>query len=748
MSAEPKPLEARAVGQPLTRVDGLRKVTGTATYVREFQAPGRLHAVLMTSAVAKGRITKFDAGAAERLPGVRAVFSHLNGFEWKADPKPGQDGGIRIEERLPLSDAVISYGGQIVGLVVAETLEVAREAAGLVRIAYTSETPTLVAADAPDTATKPAKNNGQPLQFSKGDGEAARADRNLRQFEGTYTTPTETHHPMECSATTAWWVKADRLVVYDTTQFVKGVQNILALAFGLPRENVRVICPYVGGAFGCKGPVWPHTLLAAAAAQRLGRPVSLELSRAQMASCTGHRSPTVQRVAFSAKTDGQLQAIRHLTESLRSPVGTFVEACGFGGAKVLYQAPAIEFGHTLHTVNVAPPSFMRAPGEAPGTFAMECAIDELAVQLGQDPITLRLANDPLQHPTEDKPFSTKNLSRCYRRGAERFGWSSRTPEPGSMTQGRLLRGLGVATATYPANRWNATARLELRADGTLRVQCAAHDLGTGAYTVLTQIAADALGLAPAQVQVELGCSDHPFGPVAGGSNTTATVGSAIVRAAEALVAKFAALAVRDERSPLSGRKPEEVTLVAPLRIGVTGPPGASENLVVILLRHGLSNLAADGVQERSSGGQHAFQSFGAHFCEVLIDPAAPRVQVRRVLSVIDGGRIVNPRTARSQILGGVVMGLGMALMEETIYDPATGLPVTRNLADYHVPVNADVPEIEVLFEGEPDLAFNPVGARGLGEIGTTGIAAAVANAVYHASGRRVRELPLTLDKLL
>ena len=541
------------------------------------------------------------------------------------------------------------------------------------------------------------------------------------KIEHTYSTPTETHNPMETHATIASWDAPDRLTIYDATQYVKGAQGIVAQAFGLPRDNVHVICPFVGGAFGSKGPVWTHTILAAMAAKVVNRPVRVELTRQQMFSGTGHRTPTFQTIALAATRDGKLQAIRHHSEMVTSPVGDWVEPCGLGSTNVLYDAPAIEFDHIVHTVNVSQPSFMRAPGECPGTYAVECAMDELGYALKMDPLELRRVNNSPNHPIKGIPWSTKHLRECYEQGAREFGWSRRTHEPRSMKDGRLLVGWGLATATYPAHARRAEVNIQFKADGTAIARCAAHDLGTGQWTSLAQISADAIGIPVEKVKFELGDSALPFGPPAGGSNTTATVGSAIADAAANLKKKLADLGAN---------------------------PDKPESFAEMLKSKGMSSLEADGKFDFKESNKVGFQSFGAQFCEVKIDPELPLVRVTRWVSVMDCGRVINLKTGRSQILGGIVMGIGMALEEETVYDPATGLPATRNLADYHVPVHADIHPIEVYFVGEPDYAFNPMGARGMGEIGITGAAAAVANAVYHATGKRVRDLPITLDKLI
>jgi xanthine dehydrogenase YagR molybdenum-binding subunit len=741
------PPAAISMGKPLSRVEGRLKVTGTAKYPAEFRIENVAFGFLVASPIAKGRIAKVDSSAVEKAPGFVALLTHLNAPKLKEPPNKKDEVGIRIEQRIPLTDDVIHYAGQYVALVVADSLEHARHAADLLKIEFAPEKPAVRKEDALGTAKKPPEGNGEKLQVTKGDADAALKNPEFVTITQTYGTPTETHNPMECSATIAVWEGADRLVFYDATQYVKGTQGIVAHAFGLPRENVRVICPYVGGAFGCKGPVWPHTLLAAMAAKLAARPVKVELTRHQMFTGTGHRPPTWQTVALAASKDGKLQGIRHQSEMLNSTVGAWVEPCGIGSSNVLYDAPAIEFEHIVYAVNRSQPSFMRAPGECPGTYAVECAMDELAVALAMDPLQLRLVNDSPNHPIKGVPWSTKNLSECYKLGAEKFGWAARKPQPGATREGRLLVGWGLATATYPANKWAAEVRIRLAANGQATVQCAAHDLGTGAYTALTQIAADALGLPEAAVKMELGNSDLPFGPVAGGSNSTATVGSAIIVAADKLRAELAKLAVGDAQSPLKGAKADDLKFLSEGRLG-TADAARSEQAAAILARAGKEHLEVEGGIKEEKNTKMGFQSFGAHFCEVKIDPDFPMVRVSRVVSVMDCGRVINPKTGRSQIIGGVVMGIGMALHEETVYDLPTGLPATRNLADYHVPVHADVPEIDVYFVGQPDFAFNPTGGRGMGEIGITGISAAIANAVYHATGKRVRELPITLDKLL
>ena len=746
-------MNAPTIGPSRNRVDGRLKVTGAAKYAVEFAMPNCLQAWPVESNIAKGRITAIETKAAEAVPGVRAVLTHLNAPKLNnpisKEERTDGSGGIRNEQRFPLADPEVHYAGQYVALVIADTFEQARHAANLVGVTYAPETPVLTMAAAERNAEKPRKNKEEPLQVNKGNVEAAFTNYDLAWQEAIYTTPTEAHNPIEMSGTIAVWEAEDRLTVFDSTQFVKGVQDVLARAFGLERESVRVISPFVGGAFGCKGAVWPHVLLAAMAAKATGAPVKFHVPRKHMFTGTGHRTPTRQHLWLLASKDGKLQAMQHFTHTQTSTVGDFTESCGVRSTGLLYECPSIKIEERIFPVNIATPTFMRAPGECPGTFALESAMDELAYLLKMDPVELRIINDAANHPTKDVPFSAKFLKEAYARGAEKFGWAKRDPKPGSTRDGDVLVGWGMATCTYPAHKMSAAAKVQFRADGTATVQCATHDLGTGAYTAFTQISSEQLGIPFENVTFELGKSDFPFGPVAGGSNSTGTVGTAIHEVAKMFHRRLGEIVVKDAQSPLHDAALDDISMVTPGRIGLTSDGAKSDSFVDILKRAGRESLEVQSEFTAADKNKDlAFQSFGAHFCEVRIDPMLPRVQVSRVVTVINGGRIVNGKTARSQIIGGVVMGIGMALMEETAYDHVTGFPLTRNLADYHVPVNADIPEIDVEFIGEPDFAFNPIGARGLGEIGITGIAAAIANAVYHATGVRVRDLPITPDKLL
>lgn len=736
------------VGESRDRVDGRAKVTGRATYAAEAPVRNAVHAVIVQSTIARGEVTAIDAEAAEKSAGVIAVLTPKN------MPKL-DDGKTKLaEKRLPLSDLKIHYAGQHVAVVIADTLERAQQAATLVKISYAIEPPILDLNDSKAKIEWPKEELMQKLQLKKGDVDAALQRPGVTVVKQTYSTPVETHNPIEMSATIAYW-EGEKLTVWDATQGVVNRQKMLAVVFGLKPDQVRVVCPYVGGGFGCKGDQWPHTILAAAAAKIVGKPVKLMLTRQQMFTSCGHRPVTEQTVTLGATKDGRLVALGHDVKIEDSEIGKHIESCAVGSSGAVYATPNLAYTHRLSRVNIASTTFMRAPGENPGMYALESAMDELAVALGMDPVELRLANYADKAPRNDLPFSTSNVKECYRLGAERFGWSRRTAAARSM---RGLNGThvgwGMATATYPGHRFpnQARIRLTLDRDGDVRAVGAAatQDLGTGAYTVCTQMTAMLVGLPFERVRFELGDTNLPPGGVSGGSATTAGVGQALSEAAEKL--RESLLALAPKASPLAGLKAKDVDFKDG-RLVVLGDASRGEDLAALLAGQtnveGLSAanpLSADNFPLKQT--KHAFQSFGAHFVEVSVGDPVPLVRVTRVVSVMDIGRVINPKTASSQVQGGVVMGIGQALFEKTRYDPQTGRAINDNLADYAVCVNPDVASIETHFVGGPDMLFNAIGCRGVGEIGITGIAAAIANAVYHATGIRVRDLPITPEKLL
>ncbi|MET0401464.1 MAG: xanthine dehydrogenase family protein molybdopterin-binding subunit, partial [Cystobacter sp.] len=571
----------------------------------------------------------------------------------------------------------------------------------------------------------------------------APTEKPAARLDVTYVTPYEHHNPMEPHATTAVW-EGDALTVYDATQGVFNERDRLAALFGLAPEKVRVITKFIGGGFGCKGSTWAHTVLAVLASRTVSRPVKLVLRREQMFGPVGFRPETHQRLQLEAREDGTLLKVRHEVLASTSTFDEFVEPSA-AVTRMLYASGQIVTSHRLARLNIGTPTFMRAPGEASGTHALECALDELAVKLQMDPIALRLKNHADKDPETGLPWSSKSLKECYRVGAEKFGWSRRTPAPGSMKDGRTLIGWGMATATYPMRRSKAGAKATLQPDGRALVVSGSQDLGTGAYTVFTQVAADALGLPVERVTFDLGDTRYPQTPVSGGSQTTASVGSAVKLAARALRDKAIALAVADTGSPLHGLRAQDVQVDN----GQLVSGGKKDSYAALMKRQKLASLEAQADAEPGKEKDaYSMHSFGAQFAEVHVDPDLGQIRVSRWVGAFGAGAILNPKTARSQMYGGIVMGLGMALMEHSVLDPRTGRFITQDLADYHVPVNPDVPDIDILFVEENDPHVNEVGAKGIGEIGITGVSAAIANAVFHATGRRVRDLPLTLDKIL
>jgi len=728
------------IGQPIDRVDGRLKITGAAQYAADFALENLAYAVAVQSTIAKGKVRKIDTSAAEQAPGVLAVITRANAPKMH-DPKNDFGSATKLgEARRLFADDRIYYAGQYLALVVADSLERAIEAANLVRV------------DADEA--EPAVTLEQGKRFEPGDdfaktkykrGNLTVATRAATHgVRLTYTTPVEHHNPMEPSASTAVW-DGDRLTIYEATQWVVGARNVIADTLGVKRDDVRVISRLVGGGFGCKGFIWPHSVGAAIAARHVKRPVQLALTRQQMFTSVGHRGATRQTIALGADASGKLLSIEHENLTDASMVDDFIERCGVI-TSFLYDCPNVSVKNTGSRINVATPTPMRAPGESPGLFALECALDELAWQLAIDPVELRLRNYAETDPEKGLPYSGKHLRECYQVGMERFGWKRRQPVPRSHRDGRFLVGWGMATATYPGYRSPGAAKVTILDDGSVIVASATQDIGTGTYTTMTQVAAEVLGVPSSRVHVELGDSELPPAPVSGGSMTTASVTPAVKAAAEDLLNKLKGCAIEDPASPLHASEVEEVTAAH----GSLHAPGkASISYTSVLSSARLPRLEAEAsVSPGLEIWKYAMHSFGAQFSEVRVDSETGEVRVSRHCAVLDVGRIINPKTARSQVLGGITQGIGMALLEHTVYDHLHGRVVTNNLADYAVPVNADVRQIDVTFLGHPDFIISPIGARGIGEIGITGVAPAIANAIYHATGVRVRDLPITPDKLL
>jgi len=704
-----------AAGTPIDRIDARAKVTGQAAFAAEVPIANVAHAVIVGSAIAAGRVRAVHAQDARGLHGVLAVLTPDSAPRLPPVEHDANNPGDRVLQLL--QDDKIWYADQPIAVVVADTLERAQHAAALVTAAYAPTSPVATIESALGDAYDPGKMGPSGDSASKrGNLDAGLAAAHTKIFQA-YTTPVENHNPMEPHATIAVWHGEAKLTLYDATQGIFGVRDKIARTFGLDPQNVRVIDHYVGGGFGCKGTPWSHVALAALAAKAVGRPVKLVLTRPQMFSLVGHRPKTIQTITLAATAEGKLTAIRHDVISETSRFDEFAEPSALQ-TRHLYSCPNVVTSHKLVRIDIPTPTFQRAPGESTGTFALESAMDELAYAVGLDPLELRVRNHAVRDEQDDKPFSSKSLLECYRRGAQAFGWAKRPARPGAMRDGDVRIGWGMATATYPARMSPSSAIARMTPDGTLIVQAGTQDLGTGTYTIMTQIAADAMGLPVEQVRFELGDTAFPETPVSGGSQTAASTGTAVKLAVEKL---------RDQ--------------LAAQRQAPGEPWGA------IVARSGQRELTAEHKTEKRSEA-HAYHSHGAVFVEVRVEPDTGEVRVSRLVAAYAAGRILNPKTALSQFKGGIVWGIGMALHEHTVRDRRTARAVVRDLADYHVPVNADIPELEVILVDELDPFVNPLGVKGIGEIGITGVSAAIANAVYHATGKRIRDLPITLDKLL
>jgi xanthine dehydrogenase YagR molybdenum-binding subunit len=733
-----------SVGAPLDRVDGPLKVCGTATYTGDVTLPRMAHAVVVQSTVANGRVARIDSAAAQASPGVLAVLTHRNAMSLpqggRAAVKPPQGRVLSL-----LQDDLVHYNGQPVAVVVADSLEQATGAAMALHIAYERLPASLDFDTAKSHAHSPKQVLGTDADSLRGDPGRGLAGAAHRQSL-TYTTPMHHHNAMEPHATLAAW-DGDRLTVHDSTQHVAGVRQTLARTFGMPAERVRVVCPFVGGAFGGKGSAWSHVVLAAMAARQTGRPVRLVMQRPQLFGPVGGRPRTEQAIALGADQDGHLSALTHHVVSSTSFIEDWTESSAMV-TRMLYACPNLATSHRLARLHVGTPTFQRAPGEATGSFALECALDELALQAGVDPIELRLRNHAECDAQKDLPFSSKSLRACYHAGAERFGWARRDPRPGSMQQGHWLIGMGMASATRPAKRMPAAARVRLLPDGRAVVQSSTADLGTGTYTVMAQIAADTLGYAPANVRFELGDTDMPEAPISAGSMTVESVGSAVHAACLAARRRLIALAHDDPDSPLAGAAPDEV-VVDDGWLQFAVDPRRRERAAALIARHGGEPIEAEGDSQPGPEEKHvSMNSFGAVFAEVHVDCDLGVVRVPRVVGAYGVGRVMNAKTAHSQLMGGIVWGISMALFEDSMLDPRNGRFVNANLAEYHVPVNADIAGIDIIIVPEHDEHVNALGAKGIGEVAMTGTAAAVANAVHHATGKRVRDLPIRLDKLM
>jgi xanthine dehydrogenase YagR molybdenum-binding subunit len=734
------------IGTATSRVDGRAKVTGAAKYASEFNTAGLAHASVVTSTIAKGRIARIDASEALSVAGVFDVLTHQN-----RPPMATEDSAYKDEVApegspyRPLFDDKILFSGQPVALVVAAESEIARFAASLVRVEYDKEPYVTDLYHQRDKAValKPAENPFAPPK-PRGTAEQVFAAAAVRH-RGEYYVPIEHHNPMELFASTVIFEADGKLTIYDKTQGVQNVQRYVCNVLDMDSDDVRVMSPFMGGGFGSGLRPQYNVLLAALAARALKRSVRLVLTRQQM-YVLGYRPAMIQQIELGANAGGTLDAITHEAITVTSQYEDFHrQETGWSG--LLYKSAHAKYTHKLARLDLATPSDMRAPSAAPGVYALESAMDELAAALKLDPLEFRLRCYSERDQHSDRQYSSKSLRECYRQGAEAFGWDKRTPEPRSMRDGTELVGWGMATGIWEALQVPIAVRIVLTANGHAEVSCATSDIGTGTYTIMAQVAADMLGLPLENVTIKLGDSTLPQSPVEGGSWIAASVSNGIVTTAGAICTELLRLAKQMPNSPLAAATPDEVALADGKLVNKRDAPRAVS--IADAMRHGgLDRIEQEKTTTFDDDGSHAHNTHSAVFAEVKVDEQLGVIRVTRVVSAVAAGRILNTKTARSQILGGVVWGIGMALHEETLVDHQFGRIMNANIAEYHVPVNADVHEIDVIFVDEPDDIVNPLGIKGLGEIGIVGVAAAIANAIYHATGKRVRDLPITLDKLM
>ncbi len=733
---------ASILGAAVPRIDGPLKTTGAAKYSADFDLPRMVYAVPVCATIGKGTITKLDRSAAENMRGVLRVYSYGNVPRiYRSNPA---DGEAHVDEsRPPLSDQTVSYNGQYVAFVVAETMDQARAGAAAVKLEYAVETPN-VSRDLSDGFT--AKLN---VKSERGDVEKAFAAGPLTVDE-TYTTPIETHNPIEMHAVVADW-DGRAFTIYETTQGVANSQAVLSQMLGVPKENVRVVMKFLGSGFGGKLFPWSHVPLAAAASRDLNRPVKLVVDRHMMFTNVGHRPRTVQRVRLSATPDGKLTSVSQDYVNDSSILDDRGENCG-EATPLLWSSPNLRVRAGIVNRNIGTPTPMRGPGAVPGLYATESAMDELAVKLKMDPVQLRLINEPALDESNGKPFSSRHMKECLTRGAERFGWSKRTPQVGSMKRDDLILGWGVACASWGSGRSGTDTRVSFVDDGSVRVSCGTQDIGTGTYTIFAQVVHATTGVPIHRISVILGDTSLPPGPMSGGSMVTGSVLPSIEQASKAAVAQLLKLAASSKQPPLAGHNTGEFAFTNGFVHLKSAAPESGVPFEKLLHDADVRAATGDGKTGSShsdpAANKYSFHSFGVHFAEIEYDPGIARVRVSRVVSVIDVGKVINQGPARNQVEGAIVMGIGMALFEQTEHDPRNARVTNNNLADYIVSTSPDTPDIDVSFLDYPDLHLSSFGARGVGEIGLAGVAPAVTAAIYHATGVRKRELPVRIEDLL
>ena len=735
-----------AIGQPLSRVDGRLKVTGAARYAADIPMADLAHAAIVHSTIANGRIATIDTTAAERAPGVLAVFTYRNMPRMNPTPQPWSHLHPHGQSYLPLQDDKIHYAGQPIALVVASTGDQAEHAGTFVRVGYETQRPATFGPDSTKSAVDPPPFLW-PVSSTVGNAEAAIAAGDVK-LERTYSTPDRHHNQIEPHVTAAVWDSTGTLTLYTTTQNVFGERELVSIVLGLPLEKITIISHFVGGGYGGKAYVWPHTLLAALAAKVLSRPVRLQLTRAQMYSMVGHQAASIQHIALGATKDGKLTGLRHESTTPTSMFDNYIEYAANCSRSLWSASGGIATNHRIVHTNRGTPTAMRAPHEALGHFALESAMDELAYACNVDPVDIRLHNDTDIDPYSGRPFSTRAIRKCLTEGAARFGWQQRTPEPRSMRDGRYLIGQGVASAIYTHWRWPAKARVTISRDGAALVEAGTQEIGTGTYTVMQQVAADTLGMPFDKISVRIGDTRLPYSHASIGSATMANAGSSIMLAAKAARDKAIALAIAGRDAPFAGAAARDVVVSG----GALTLAGRNVSVTYsdLLTRNGLSTIVGDGDYDpvEEAMGPKAIFSFSTVFVEVRVDPDLGLIRLNRFVGAYDAGRIINPKTARSQAIGGVIWGVGQALLEQSETDQAMARFLHRNLSGYLVPTNADIPQLDILFVGDFDDEASPIGVKGMGELTAVSVAPAIANAVFHATGKRIRELPITMDKLL
>ena len=738
-SANSTPQYSKIIGASLSRIDGPLKTTGSAQYAADYHFPRMVYAVPVCATIANGKIRSLDTSAAEKMPGVVLVLHHGNiGPLYRVSGR-----GRNSEDRPPFEDEVIYYWGQYIALAVAETFQQAQAAAAAVQVAYDEQKPNVSTDLSGDTVAPP------HTESKRGDVEAGFNSAAVKVDE-TYSTPAETHNPMEMHATTAVW-DGNKFTLYESSQGVMNHLSVMSQVLGVPKENIEIVSKFIGSGFGGKLFPWPHSALTATASRRLNRPVKLMVSRKMMFSNVGHRPRTQQHMRLSATKEGKLVSLEQHYRNHTSLTDNIRENCG-EATPFLYSVPNLHVTSALVRRNVGTPTPMRGPGAVPGLFALESAMDELAIKLNMDPVQFRLANDTLIDEEKNKPFSSRHYKECLEVGAEKFGWSKRTPAVGSMRKGDLILGWGVAGASWGAGRGACEVSVMLKADGSAYVSCGTQDIGTGTYTVFAQIVSDRTGIPVEKIEVVLGNSSLTPGPTSGGSTATATVVPAIAAATDDAIKTLIAMAVKAPGSPFEHQTPDSLVMSGG-RLCVKGHGAESGTPFQDVLKMSKAAYASGdgktgGLGSDTKARDYSTHSFGVQFVEVEWDPGIAKLRVSRVVSVVDGGRIINMKTATNQMAGAIVMGVGMGLFEQTIYDPRNGHAVNDNFADYVVPTSADSPEIEVAFLNIPDPLMGEYGVRGIGEIGLAGVAPAITAAVYHATGVRVRELPVRVEDLL